>query len=100
MTNTWVKDNIKIAFPVTYIESNNNDKGEYDMYLMSKCKHFIISNSGFSWWAAWLNNSADKIVIAPDKWFNETGASPNFLRAIEGHETGICIPPEWVKLSV
>ncbi len=49
-------------------EDSNTDIAE--MTLMSKCKHHIIANSSFSWWAAWLNDSPDKIVIAPEKWIN------------------------------
>lgn len=53
------------------IESNTEYTGYLDMMMMSHCKHNIISNSCFSWWAAWLNENPDKVVIAPDKWVND-----------------------------
>lgn len=36
-----------------------------DLHLMSLCRYMVIANSSMSWWAAWLNSRADKIVIAP-----------------------------------
>ncbi len=55
-------------FVVDLDEANKTDIAE--MTLMSKCKHHIIANSSFSWWAAWLNDDPSKMVIAPNKWIN------------------------------
>jgi hypothetical protein len=42
-----------------------------DFMLMSSCKHFIIANSTYSWWAAYLGveNWTRQMVIAPNNWF-------------------------------
>mgnify|MGYP000139365863 CR=1 FL=1 len=62
MEKTRIKGNVH------YVDLNNPDYVE--MYLMSKCKHFIISNSTFSWWAQYLSTNESKIVIAPSRWGN------------------------------
>lgn len=55
---------------VTFVSGNSN-KVEQDIILMSSCKHNIISNSSFSWWAQFLNSNPEKIVITPEYWFNQ-----------------------------
>ncbi len=65
----WVKDNLKLDFPHQYVDHNYGAESYNDMRLMSLCKHHIIANSSFSWWGAWLNSSANKIVVAPQRWF-------------------------------
>lgn len=40
-----------------------------DFYLMVKCRHHIISNSTFSWWAAYLGQYEGTRVIMPSMWF-------------------------------
>ena len=67
----WAKKNIRVNNSrVEYISHNNAENAYEDFRLMKACKHNIIANSSFSWWAAWLNRNSEKIVIAPEKWLN------------------------------
>ncbi|RKG46098.1 MULTISPECIES: alpha-1,2-fucosyltransferase [Acinetobacter] len=66
----WVKDNIKITNE-HYFVSDTNLSDFQEFVLMKNCKHFIISNSTFSWWAAWLSNTPQKTVICPKNWFKD-----------------------------
>ena len=63
----WAKKNLKFDV-TTYFESGNNSIAE-KIQMMSLCKHFIISNSSFSWWAQYLSKNKNKIVVAPSKWY-------------------------------
>lgn len=60
---------------VLFVDWNRGQESYRDMQLMSLCRHQIIANSSFSWWAAWLNRNAGKTVIGPAKWMNLEGAS-------------------------
>lgn len=60
----WAKENIKAGDKTFFIEGNES-KPYIDLALYSHCKHAIMANSTFSWWATWLNSNPDKIVVAP-----------------------------------
>jgi hypothetical protein len=82
----WVKQNLVIAHPHTFVSHNTGENSYNDMHLMSLCQHHIIANSSFSWWGAWLNPSNNKTVIAPKKWFEKK------------LNTADLIPDSWIRL--
>ena len=57
-----------------------------DLHLMSNCKHFIIANSTFSWWGAWLSKNKHKIICAPKRWVRAKISTPDI------------IPESWIKI--
>jgi hypothetical protein len=70
---------------LVFVENNDNGRGEIDMYLMSRCSHFIISNSSFSWWPAWLSKrSSEKIVVMPDRWFSGESVTNRCTMSCDG----------------
>jgi hypothetical protein len=67
-----------------------NESHYHDLYLMSMCDHNIISNSSFSWWAAYLNQNPQKIVVAPPKWY--APGCPIKEKDL--------VPEEWIRISL
>lgn len=61
------KNIFKFHYPVIYDKGKSLDS--ISLKIMSRCRHFIISNSSFSWWAQYLCENKDKIVISPSKWY-------------------------------
>lgn len=84
----WCKNHLVFEYPSEIISHNEKGKkfGNY-LRLMSSCKHFIIPNSSFAWWAVWLSNKSSQHVIAPENWFNDGD-----------FDTSDLIPSNWIRI--
>ena len=83
----WAKQHLLPGEKAEFIDFNTGEKSYEDLRLMSSCRHNIIANSSFSWWGAWLNGNENKIVIAPQKWFNDPSKDTRDL-----------IPETWLRI--
>ena len=87
----WVKQNLgfeKMVADNGRIEYRDKEKifnNFEEMFVMSSCKHAVISNSTFNFWGAWMIDNPTKIVIAPKQWFKN------------GQKIDI-IPPTWIQI--
>lgn len=70
----WAKENFK-GTNFVFVSHNKGSNSYLDMYLMTLCQHFIIANSSFSWWGAWLADNKDKKVIMPTPWVKKMDCS-------------------------
>lgn len=78
----WCKEKWKDNSNVQVMEKGNEIE---DFNLLASCKHFIIANSTFSWWAAYLCPNETKKIIAPRQWYSD------------GVERTKC-PAEWIRI--
>ncbi len=78
----WEPKALSVCTPVDTLQ-----RTEKDLHLMRYCRHHIIANSSFNWWAAWLSGGESTLVVAPQNWFAEVerGVAPT-------------LPQNWIAL--
>jgi hypothetical protein len=82
----WTRENLVLPGDATYVQHNVATSAFQDLRLMSLCKHHIVANSSFSWWGAWLNPGANKLVVCPKQWF------------VDDRDTSSLSPANWERL--
>lgn len=83
----WARAELPLDSSAVFVTGNESNP-ELDLTLMSACKHHILANSSFSWWAGWLGYSPEQIVVAPSPWY----ASPK----LDARDLAV---PRWQYLS-
>jgi hypothetical protein len=86
----WAKAYLPLnEFSVTVINSEQHEeqcmRDLADFDLMRSCRHAVVANSSFSWWAAFLLKSEESIIIAPKKWHQSL-------------DMGKIYDPDWITL--
>lgn len=64
----WCKQHLDFGLE-THYESGKDPSWEA-MELMSHCRHNIMANSSYNWWAQYKSPYQDKVVVAPARWWN------------------------------
>lgn len=84
----WVKENFKSEYETKILEPQDNLTDYQEFSALASCKHQVIANSTFSWWAAWLNDHAGRVIVGPKEWLiNE-----------RRYDTSELLPPSWIRL--
>lgn len=86
----WCKvEFAKEDFAAFKIEFSTNENEVDDAVEISCCEHNINSSSTFAWTGAWMNKNPNKIIITPEKWFQDGWM---------GLDTSDIVPNEWIKM--
>ncbi len=91
-----MKHQFSVGLPYTII-SNGPEHNLEDMALMSACKHHIVANSSYSFWAAWLNGKGGGITVVPDLYHKTNG---NQLLETYGEIVQPEYPEDWNVVKV
>ena len=100
----WCKQNIK------YDQWNSWNTFEFfddpnertSLAFMASCKHHIIANSTFSWWASYLGHNPDRITICPHhtQWYGPENSVVTYAKSLGLEPCRDLIPKEWIQIKI
>lgn len=79
----WVRNEFGPLKNSTIVSGSIKCTDIQELILMSKCKHQIIANSTFSWWAAWINQHNGKKIWAPAKGWGNRDIIPQGWKIVD-----------------
>ena len=79
----WVKKNFGVRSDFHFVSLRTEHPDIDEMMLMKNCNHIITANSTFSWWAAWLNEHDDPMILCPSKPYGIPEMIPNNWKKIQ-----------------
>ena len=84
----WCREHLSWDLPVTYVghEEFGGTSAEH-LVTMSRAGGYVVANSTFSWWAAWLSGVDGSRIVAPQHWTAQPGSHFDAL-----------IPSGWTRL--
>lgn len=91
----WAKENLRADVPIEFVEGDDLQDIE-EFYLMSLCRHNILSKSTFSWWGAWLNQNPAKNVFMPIACSD--GKKIDARSSVTGDENSPLDSDRWIKI--
>lgn len=84
----WVRAQVRLPGTTTLVSGDPDATAIDEFSLMRLARHFVMANSTFSWWAAWLGERPDSCVVAPAHWLAAGGRFPDL------------VPDRWTTLDV
>ncbi len=75
----FLNENLKLMIPNSIVISSSTTSSKKDFTLMSKGKYFVLSNSTFSWFAAFLSTKKNKFIIIPKYWFSKVETTKDYI---------------------
>jgi len=86
-TPDWARQALRFPHATVVVDGNGEDAADKDLQLMTACRHHIMANSSFSWWASWLGTQSG-VVVAPKYWMMR-----------EDTHFPALFPPSWIAID-